>query len=99
MNKSELIGAIVSKNPGMTLSTADAALSAALESIKEAVAAGDKVTLIGFGTFEKKTRKARTGINPSTKEKIKIAKKNVPAFKAGSAFKEQVAAGKKKKKK
>ena len=61
-----------------------------IETVEETVKSGDKVQLIGFGTFEAKTRAARTGKNPRTGEAIKIAESKVPAFKAGAAFKDLI---------
>ena len=87
MNKSELVAAIVEK-AGVSKKDTEAMLKAFVETVEGAVNAGDKVQLIGFGTFEAKARAARTGKNPRTGEKIKIAASKVPAFKAGAAFKE-----------
>ena len=83
MNKSELISAIAA---GAELSKADAnkACDAALTAIADALKAGDKVALLGFGNFAVTERPARTGINPATKEKIEIAAKKVVKFKACS---------------
>jgi DNA-binding protein HU-beta len=83
MNKTELIEKIAS---GANLSKADAkkALDATVEAIKAALIEGDKVQLIGFGTFSVNERPAREGINPATKEKITIAAKKVAKFKAGA---------------
>ncbi|MDO4929871.1 MAG: HU family DNA-binding protein [Bacteroidales bacterium] len=83
MNKSELVSAI---SAGAELSKADAkkALDVTLNAIAEALKAGDKVALLGFGNFAVTERPARTGINPSTKEKIEIAAKKVIKFKAGA---------------
>jgi DNA-binding protein HU-beta len=69
---------------------AEAAVNAVFDSVKDALAEGDKVSLIGFGTFSVKTRAARTGLNPRTKETIEIPESKVPAFKAGSALKDAV---------
>ena len=69
---------------------ADAAVAAFVATVTDAMKAGDKVSLIGFGTFEVKARAARTGINPMTKETIQIAASKVPAFKAGQALKNAV---------
>lgn len=87
MNKSELVAAIAEK-AGVSKKDTEAMLKAFIETVEGAVKAGDKVQLIGFGTFEAKARAARTGKNPRTGEKIKIAASKVPAFKAGTAFKE-----------
>ncbi|MEJ8767981.1 HU family DNA-binding protein [Prevotella sp. HCN-7019] len=83
MNKTELIEKIAN---GANLSKADAkkALDATVEAIKAALIEGDKVQLIGFGTFSVNERPAREGINPATKEKITIAAKKVAKFKAGA---------------
>lgn len=91
MNKGELIDAIAEK-ASITKKDADTALTAALEVITEAVAAGDKVTLVGFGTFEARQRQEREGRNPSTGKPIKIPATTVPAFSAGKLFKEKVSA-------
>lgn len=89
MNKAELVSAIASRS-GQTKTQAEAGLNAALAIIQERVVAGDKVTLVGFGTFEQRTRKARTGRNPKTGEKIEIPAAKVPTFSAGKTFKEMV---------
>lgn len=86
MNKEELITEI-SKKSKVSKKEAGLVLSAALESIQKSVKKGDKVTLVGFGTFSSKHRAARNGRNPQTGKAIKIAAKNVPAFSAGKAFK------------
>ena len=83
MNKKELIEKIAA-GAGLTKVDAKKALDATLKAIKEAVVAGDKVALIGFGTFSVAERPAREGINPRTKEKIKIDAKKVVKFKAGA---------------
>ncbi|MBR5652718.1 MAG: HU family DNA-binding protein [Prevotella sp.] len=83
MNKTELIEKIAA-GAGLTKVDAKKALDATLKAIKEAVVAGDKVALIGFGTFSVAERPAREGINPRTKEKIKIDAKKVVKFKAGA---------------
>lgn len=89
VNKSDLIAEIAKKS-GLTKKDAEKSLSAFIETVKATVAKKKKVQLIGFGTFEARTRKARNGKNPRTGETIKIAKANVPAFKAGKAFKDAV---------
>ena len=83
MNKTELIDKIAA---GSGLSKADAkkALDATVNALKEALIAGDKIQLVGFGTFSVNERPAREGINPATKEKIQIAAKKVAKFKAGA---------------
>ena len=88
MKKTELVEKIAAT--GITKKAATAALDAATAAIVEAVAAGDKVSLIGFGTFEAKARAAREGVNPATGEKIHIAASKAPSFKAGAAFKAAV---------
>jgi len=89
MNKTELIAAVAEKS-GLSKKDASAAVDAVLASIKEAVAAGDKVQLVGFGTFETRARGARTARNPRTGDAIEIAASKAPSFKAGSAFKDAV---------
>jgi DNA-binding protein HU-beta len=89
MNKGELVDAIAAK-ADVTKKEADAIVSAALETIVGAVSQGDKVTLVGFGSFEKRNRKAREGRNPKTGETMTIAATSVPAFSAGKQFKEKV---------
>lgn len=91
MNKTELIAAVAEK-AGLTKKDVEKAITATLETIKEKVADGDKVQVIGFGTFEARTRKERVGKNPRTGEEVKIAAATVPAFKAGKAFKDVVSA-------
>ena len=83
MNKSELIEKIAA-NAGLTKADSKKALDATLVAIKDALAAGEKVALVGFGTFAVSERPAREGINPATKEKIQIAAKKVAKFKAGA---------------
>ena len=90
MTKAELIAAIAEK-AGMTKKDADAALSATIDTITDTLAKGDKIQLVGFGTFEVRERKAREGINPQSKSKIQIPATKVPAFKAGRALKDAVA--------
>ncbi|MBR5062499.1 MAG: HU family DNA-binding protein [Prevotella sp.] len=83
MNKTELIDKIA-KGAGITKVDAKKALDATTAAIKDALVAGDKVQLVGFGTFAVKEQPAREGINPATKEKIAIAAKKVAKFKAGA---------------
>jgi DNA-binding protein HU-beta len=90
MNKGELVDRI-SQKATVTKKQADAVLSAAIETIMEAVSEGDKVTLVGFGSFERRERKEREGRNPKTGEKMSIPATKVPAFSAGKLFKEKVA--------
>lgn len=89
MNKAELISAVAEKS-GMAKKDAEKAVTAVLASIEEALASGDKVQLVGFGTFEVRERAARTGRNPQTGEEIQIAASRVPAFRAGKALKEAI---------
>ncbi len=90
MTKAEFVNAIAEKG-GYTKKDAEKALATVTAAITDVLAAGDKITLVGFGTFEVRERQAKTGINPLTKKAIKIPAKKVPAFKAGSALKEAVA--------
>ncbi|MBE6256376.1 MAG: HU family DNA-binding protein [Prevotella sp.] len=83
MNKTELIDKIAA-GAGLTKVDAKKALDATVAAIKEALVAGDKISLVGFGTFSVSERPAREGINPATKEKIKIAAKKVAKFKPGA---------------
>ena len=85
MNKSELINAMAEK-AGLTKVDAGKALNAYVEAVKEQLAKGEKVTLVGFGTFGVSERPARTGRNPRTGAKIKIAAKKTPKFKAGKGL-------------
>lgn len=89
MNKTELIAA-VAQSADLTKKDAEAAVAAVTETITKALCEGDKVQLVGFGTFEVRTREARTGKNPRTGEVIEIAASKVPAFKAGKALKDVV---------
>ena len=87
MNKTELIEKIAA-GAGLTKADAKKALEATTEAIKGALIAGEKVQLIGFGTFSVNERLAREGINPATKQKIQIAAKKVAKFKAGAELAE-----------
>lgn len=87
MNKTELIAAVAEKT-GLSKKDSDAAIGATIDAIAEALKAGDKVALVGFGTFEVRERAERMGKNPQTGEVIKIAASKVPAFKAGKALKD-----------
>lgn len=89
MNKVELIAAVAAKT-GLSKKKADEAIAAVISSIEESLVKGDKVQLIGFGTFEVRERAARIGRNPQTKEEIKIAASKQPVFKAGAALKKAV---------
>ena len=88
MNKSELIAAIVEK--GVDKKEAAKAITAITEAVTEALAKGEKVQIVGFGSFEVRERPARTARNPRTGEAIEIAASKAPAFKAGKALKESV---------
>lgn len=89
MKKQELVAAIA-QEAEISKKDADRALAAAINAISKALADGDKIQLVGFGTFEVRERAARTGKNPRTGEVIKIAASKVPAFKAGKALKDVV---------
>ena len=89
MNKTELVAAIAEK-ANLTKKDSEAALVAMVEAVTEALAKGDKVQVIGFGSFEVKNRAARTGRNPKTKETLEIPASKYPVFKAGKALKDKV---------
>ena len=89
MNKSQLIDAVAAKS-GLTKADTEKAFKAFVETISSEMAKGEQITLIGFGTFLVRDRKARTGRNPRTGETIQIAASKVPAFKAGKALKDAV---------
>ena len=89
MNKSELIAAIATKT-GETKTDAEATFNAFVNVVSETLAKGDKVQLVGFGSFEVRKRAARKGRNPQTKEEIKIPASKAPVFKAGKALKDLV---------
>ena len=89
MNKGELIAKIAEESK-LTKKAAEAALDAFISSVWEALTKGDKVQLVGFGTFEVRQRAARKGRNPQTKAEIKIPASKAPVFKAGKALKETV---------
>ena len=89
MNKGNLVAA-VAKKADLSKKDAEAAVDAFFASIKEALKKGDKVAVMGFGSFEVKKRAAREGINPLTKANIKIPATKVPGFKAGKALKDAV---------
>ena len=90
MNKTELIAQIAAKS-GLSKKDAEKALAATVDSITEALVNGDKVALVGFGSFEVKSREARMGRNPKTKEAIEIPASKAPVFKAGKALKDTIA--------
>lgn len=98
MNKSELIE-VTAKAADISKAAAERALSAVIDAVVKAVAKGDTVTLVGFGTFKSAKRAARTGKNPKTGEPLKIAATTVPKFTAGATFKATVAGKKAAKKK
>ena len=89
MNKSDLIAAIAAKT-GDTKKGAEATLNAFIDVVTESLAKGEKVQLVGFGSFEVRKRAARKGRNPQTKEEIKIPASKAPVFKAGKALKDVV---------
>ena len=89
MNKSDLIAAIAAKT-GDTKKNAEASVNAFVEVVTKALVKGDKVQLVGFGSFEVRKRAARKGRNPQTKEEIKIPASKAPVFKAGKALKDVV---------
>ena len=89
MNKTELVESIAQKT-GLSKKDSESALNAFLDTVKETLKNDDKIQLVGFGSFEVRTRAARTGINPQTKEEIKIPASKAPVFKAGKALKNEV---------
>ena len=90
MNKTELVAAMA-EEAGLSKKDTETAVNAVFDVIAKALADGDKVQLVGFGSFEVRSRAARVGRNPKTKETIKIAASKVPTFKPGKAFKDAVA--------
>ncbi|HPV02120.1 MAG TPA: HU family DNA-binding protein [Clostridiales bacterium] len=89
MNKTDLINSIASKS-GLNKKNSEAALNAFISSVEEALVKGDKVVLVGFGTFEVRERAARKGRNPQTKKEVQIPASKAPVFKAGKVLKEKV---------
>ena len=89
MNKAELVTALAAKT-GESKKATETSLDALVDVIKETMKKGEKIQLVGFGTFEVRKRAARKGRNPQTKEEIKIPASKAPAFKAGKQFKELV---------
>nr|WDA98785.1 DNA-binding protein Hu-like protein [Sciadococcus taiwanensis] len=89
MNKGELVD-IVARKVSITKKEADAIISATLDTIVDTVSIGNKVTLVGFGAFEAKQRKAREGRNPKTGKKMQIPSTRIPSFSVGKIFKEKV---------
>ena len=90
MNKAELIAAVAEKT-GLSKRDADRAVGAAFDAIADALVAGEKVSLVGFGSFDVKLRGERTGRNPATGENITIPAGRAPVFKPGKALKDAVA--------
>jgi len=97
VTKTELIAALAAKAK-MSKSSVETVINCFAEIVAETLTKGEKITLVGFGSFEVVERAARNGINPLTKKPIKIAAKKAPKFKAGKALKDAIAAPKKKKK-
>ncbi len=89
MNKAELIAEVAVKT-GLSKKDSEKAVNAALDTVTASLKSGEKVSLVGFGTFDVKEREARMGRNPKTKEEIPIPASRVPQFKAGKALKEAV---------
>lgn len=89
MNKAELVSSVAEKAE-VTKKDAEKVITAVFDVVEEALARGDKVQLVGFGTFEVRDRAARTGRNPQTGEEIQIAATRVPAFRAGKALRDAV---------
>lgn len=89
MNRQELVTKIAA-DAGVTKKAANLALNSVIDGITLALEKGDKVSLVGFGTFKVNRRNARSGVNPQTKAKIQIPARNVPVFKAGKKLKEAV---------
>jgi DNA-binding protein HU-beta len=90
MNKAELVAAVAEKS-GLSKKDSEKAVNAAFDAISAELTKGGKVQLVGFGSFETKTRNARIGRNPRTKEEIQIPASRVPVFKVGKALKDAVA--------
>jgi DNA-binding protein HU-beta len=91
VNKQELLRKVKEANPDLTMKATAAALEAVLSVITEALATGEKVTLVGFGTFEARDRKERQGVNPSTGESMTIPAARVVGFRVGNELKARVA--------
>ncbi len=89
MNKTDLINSIAAKS-GLNKKNSEAALNAVIASVEESLKSGDKVVLVGFGTFEVRKRAARKGRNPQTKKEITIPASKAPVFKAGKVLKDKV---------
>ncbi len=89
MNKAELVNSVAEKT-GLTKKDSESVITAVFDTVSDALTGGDKVQLVGFGSFEVKDRKARVGRNPKTKEKISISASKSPVFKPGKALKDAV---------
>ena len=89
VNKNELVAAVAEKS-GLTKKDSEKAVNAVVDAIQSALARGEKVSLVGFGTFEVRERSQRSGRNPQTGEAITIPATRVPAFKAGKALKDSI---------
>lgn len=89
MNKAELVGSVAEKAE-VTKRDAEKVITAVFDVVEEALAKGEKVQLVGFGTFEVRDRAARTGRNPQTGEEIQIAATRVPAFRAGKSLRDSI---------
>ncbi|MBP3284373.1 MAG: HU family DNA-binding protein [Clostridia bacterium] len=87
MNKADLVSMIAAKS-NLTKKDSESALNAFVETVQSALKKGEKIQLVGFGTFEVRNRAARSGINPRTKQAIKIPASKAPVFKAGKALKD-----------
>ncbi|ABR30296.1 integration host factor [Thermosipho melanesiensis] len=90
MSKKELVNMVAEKMPELKKKDIKAVIDAVFEAISDALANGERVQLIGFGTFEVRKAEERTGVNPRTREKIKIPARKVPKFKPGKELKEKV---------
>lgn len=90
MNKQELVKSVYEKLDNLSLKQCENAVNAVLDSIKDELANGGEINLVGFGSFSVREQKARTGRNPKTGEKLTIPAKKVPSFKAGKGLKEAV---------
>jgi DNA-binding protein HU-beta len=89
MNKTDLVNSIAAKS-GLNKKNSEAALNAFIASVEDSLKTGDKVVLVGFGTFEVRSRAARKGRNPQTKQEITIPASKAPVFKAGKGLKDNV---------
>ncbi len=90
MNKADLVN-VVAESSGLSKKDTERAINATIKAMSDALVAGEKVQLVGFGVFEVKSRAARVGRNPRTKESISIPASRLPLFKAGKALKDAVA--------